>query len=86
MEDLHSNRGQKTSRSLVDSESLSSVNINRNIIMGCRVCRARKVSDAFYFVLPYYAVIAIKLLTYVGQMRWPTQRMSQLRTSSTRVR
>ncbi|CAG7560160.1 unnamed protein product [Fusarium equiseti] len=43
MEDLHSNRGQKTSRSLVDSESPSSVNINRNIIMGCRVCRARKV-------------------------------------------
>ncbi|RBR26324.1 uncharacterized protein FIESC28_00880 [Fusarium coffeatum] len=43
MEDLHSNRGQKASRSLADSESLSSVNINRNIIMGCRVCRARKV-------------------------------------------
>ena len=54
MEDPHSNRGQKASRSLADSESLSSVNINRNIIMGCRVCRARKVSDVFYFILFYF--------------------------------
>ncbi|ESU08007.1 hypothetical protein FGSG_02554 [Fusarium graminearum PH-1] len=42
MGDHHSSPGQKTSRSLADNESLSSVNINR-IIMGCRVCRARKV-------------------------------------------
>jgi hypothetical protein len=48
MEDHHSSPGQKTSRSLVDSESLSSVNINRNI-MGCRVCRARKVSWRIFF-------------------------------------
>jgi hypothetical protein len=34
----------KTSQSLTDSESLSSLN---RIVMGCRVCRARKVSDVF---------------------------------------
>jgi hypothetical protein len=42
MGDHHSSPGKKKSRSLADSESLSSVNINRNN-MGCRVCRARKV-------------------------------------------
>ncbi|EKJ71167.1 hypothetical protein FPSE_08673 [Fusarium pseudograminearum CS3096] len=42
MGDHHSSPGQKTSYSLADNESISSVNINRTI-MGCRVCRARKV-------------------------------------------
>ncbi|KAF4337357.1 nitrate assimilation regulatory nirA [Fusarium beomiforme] len=41
MDDRNLVLGHKTSRSLADSESLSSV--NRSSSMGCRVCRARKV-------------------------------------------
>lgn len=46
MDDLNLVLGHKISRSLADSESLASA--NRSSSMGCRVCRARKVSAVFF--------------------------------------
>lgn len=57
MEDLNLVLGHKTSRSLADSESLASA--NRSSSMGCRVCRARKVSDVFFFSVSDKRVIQL---------------------------